>query len=183
MEPVTLAEIKAFLRIDVDYITEDESLLLTAGAAREIMQDYLNIGLVPMELEFQWDGSRKELPFSPTIQVISVKDELGDDVEYSIDGYQAKSISVNRVCGDWTGNVFYSISGGYVEYDPIINNVLQPVYKAVYQTGYQVLPNTLKLALLAQIDHMYKLRGQPEGSMISTAALRMAQGYSRNLVL
>jgi len=182
MEPVTLQEIKAFLRIDADYVAEDSFLELTAGAARQIMQDELNIGLVPMELEFQWNGCKQELPLSPTIAIVSVKDSEGEDVEYSTDGYQAKSIWVN-----WNGNTdgqwFYSISGGYAEYTPFGRVGDEPLYKCIYQTGYEVLPQTLKLALLAQIDHMYKLRGQPEGPMVSQTALNMASRYSRNLVI
>lgn len=183
MEPVTLAEIKAFLRIDADYVAEDSFLELTAGAARQIMQDELNVGLVPMELEFQWNGCKQELPLSPTISVVSVKDVNGDDVGFSTDGYQAKSIWVNSYYASASGNWFYSISGGYAEYTPFGRVGEEPLYKALYQTGYEVLPQALKLALLAQIDHMYKLRGQPEGSMVSQTALNMASRYSRNLVI
>lgn len=183
MGPVTIQEIKDFLRIDADYTSEDTSLLTTAAAAREILQENLNIGLVPMELEFQWNGCKEELPFSPTISVTSVKDSEGNDVEYTLDGYQAKSIWVNGYYGSSAGNWFYSISGGYVEYTPFGRVGDEPLYKCIYQTGYETLPATLKLALLAQIDHMYKLRGQPEGSMVSSSAIRMAQGYSRNLVI
>lgn len=182
MEPVTLQEIKSACRIDQDSNSEDTDLLLMAGAARELLEAELNIGLVPQEIEiYNWDGRKKELDKSPTIRIISVKDSAGEDVAYSTDNAPAKSILVDQE-GSLLGNWEYWPSAGYVEFTPNSQSEC-PMYTVRYETGYEILPYLLKNALLTQIAHFYSLKGEPVTSLISANALQMASQYSRNLVL
>jgi hypothetical protein len=152
-----------------------------AGAARELLEKQLNIGLVPQEIELQFDGRKMELPMSPTIRIISVKDSAGEDVAYSKDNYQAKSIWVDQE-GSLLGNWEYWPNNGYVEFTPD-GQAECPMYTVRYETGYETLPYLLKNALLTQIAYYYSLKGEPVTSLISANALQMASQYSRNLVL
>jgi len=181
MEPVTLQEIKSACRIDQDSTSEDDDLMLMAGAARELLEKQLNIGLVPQELELQFDGRKMELPMSPTIRIISVKDSAGEDVAYSTDNYQAKSIWVDQE-GSLLGNWEYWPNNGYVEFTPYSNGKCE-MYTVRYETGYETLPYGLKNALLLQVSYLYLTRGEPVSSPISQNALQLARQYSRNLVL
>lgn len=182
-EPITLAMQKAYSRIDSDYAEDDSDLLLKISAARELIEAQINIGCGVRTLELQWYGNKIELPFSPTGDIVSVKD--GDDTltddQYTLDGFQAKSIWVNSQC-DWSGNWFYSLTGGYVEYTPNAQNGNRTIYKAQYETGYEQLPSGLKNALMEQCDYMLKTQGQKVAEL-SKDALRMANQYSRNLIL
>jgi len=56
VEPVTLAEVKSFSRIDADYASDDNDLSMAMITARKRIEAYLNIGLVKREVTVYWDG-------------------------------------------------------------------------------------------------------------------------------
>lgn len=184
-EPVTLTEAKAFMRIDDDYTSEDSEIEATITTARQRLEQYLNVGLANRDVMVVWNGSILELPLSPNLDVISVQDNEDTPLDidkYTVQGYHNKSIRVNSVCGgDWD---FFYQTNGIVNVGipmPYENNTF---YKAVYNTGYaDNLPKALKLAILAEIDYLYKLKGLPVTDDISPNAIKMASGYSNNLIL
>lgn len=55
-EPVTLDEVKRYLRIDADYASDDEVLEGLITSARERLELFTNIGFAERELELQWSG-------------------------------------------------------------------------------------------------------------------------------
>jgi len=185
-EPVSLAEVKAYCRIDADYTSEDTDLEITMSAARIRLEQYLNIGFANRDVTLQWTGGLIDLPLSPNGDVVTLTDK--DDVavptdKYTVSAYQAKKIFINDVAGG-NYNYFYSsiyetveISGGSHCAD------ITDIYTLVYNTGYEDLPKALKQALLAEIDYLYKLRGMPVSDVVSPNAALLANGYSRNLVL
>lgn len=184
-EPVTLAEVKNYCRIDSDYTSDDVELGVMITAARQRLEQFLNIGFVRREVKLQWDGRYMELPLSPTGDLISVMD--GDTAltydKYYLSGYQAKSLGI-KPSGSTGVEWFYNqdftevslFSGGLLGYGC-------EMFLATYETGYETLPNSLKLALLAQIDYQFKQRGMPDNELYSHMALDLARPYSRNLVL
>lgn len=188
-EPVTLAMQKAWSQIDSDYATTDDQLLAGITAARELLEQHTNIGMAERTLELQWAGGKIELPFSPTGDITSVKE--GDtvlvlDTDYFTDDYQAKSIWI-KDCATQASNWFYSTIYGTAEFTPLVPEygVNQPVYKCQYKTGYTAdnIPQSLKNAIMMQADYTEKNRGLPDNSIVSVEALRLANKYSRNLVL
>ena len=184
-EPVTLAEVKSFLRIDADYSSEDTVLDLIITSAREKLEAQLNLAFGVKTLEVQFTGYGIELPYGPTGDIASIY-KLKDDGtqepdpltadDYRIEGLEYKTLLIgnpDRVT--W----FYPIAGG--AYPETYNNFHASTYNVIYDTGFTELPKGLKHALLIQIQEDYKLQGMESG--ISDAALKMAEKYSRNLVL
>lgn len=184
IEPITLSMQKAWSQIDDDYSMNDAELLIRISAAREFIEREINIGCGVRTLELQWYGNRIELPFSPTVAILSVKqgDTTLADTDYSTDGFNAKSISINGNEGAH-GNWFYSTIYGGAEYTPNVAEHSNTVYSVTYTTGYETLPNGLKNALLEQCDWMIKNQGLPEVPEISPSALKYASQYSRNLTI
>lgn len=184
-EPVTLEEVKSFLRIDADYTAEDTVLDLIITSAREKLEAQLNLAFGIKTLEIQFTGYEIELPYGPTGDIESIyklkadgtqePDPLTED-DYKIEGLEYKTLLIGNPDGiTW----FYPIAGG--AYPETYNNECVSTYNVVYETGFTTLPKGLKHALLIQIQEDYKLQGMESG--ISQAALKMAEKYSRNLVL
>lgn len=181
-EPISLEEAKAYLQIDADYSTTDDDVTLALTAARQRLEQYLNIGLARREVKVYWDGRQIELPLSPNGDIVSVKN--GDDTlattDYTVVNLPAKRVSVNSATC-WNGSWFYSLSG-YVEFTPS-NTPNNTVYECTYQTGYETLPTALKQAILAETTYLFNLKGSPVTDVISPNAAMLANGYSRNLIL
>lgn len=181
VEPVTLAEIKSICRIDADYTSEDETLLLIAAAAREKLEGHLNLYFVEKSATLEFDQPKIELPYGPTGVITSVKrnGELLNEEDYELKGLQFKTIIMKSDLygGDW----FYPIGGGPPQYR--VGTIYEePVtYIVEYVTGYPVLPQGLKYALLTQIDFMFKLQGMPGVDSLSPVAIQLANRFSRNL--
>ena len=183
-EPVTLAEVKSFSRIDSSYSADDAQLLMSITLARKRIEAYLNIGLAKREVTVYWNGHPLQLPLSPTGIVTELTKNgdilTGDDFE--IDTYPAKTITIKDVGCGWFNNPFYSINGT-VTFDLVNPEHNKDVYKCTYETGYNVLPNDLKFALLSETDVLYKLRGEPVVDLINPNTVKMVAHYSRNLIL
>lgn len=182
-EPVSLAFLKSYMQIDADYSVDDDVLLMFLSTSRELLEKELNIGLLYRKIKVQWDGSLLELPYSPTGSIISVTKNGGAFTDYSTDNLQAKSIWVNGLSYGFTGDYFYSIANGTVELSNVNKSTPSDLYEVIYNTGYQTLPGTLKLAICAQTDYSFKKRGNPEGGLVCSEALRLSDGFSRNLVI
>jgi len=185
-EPVSLAEVKAYCRIDADYTSEDTDLEITMTAARVRLEQYLNIGLANRDVTMQWSGCPVNLPLSPNFTIISLQDKDSQPVstdDYHITKYQAKRIGINSMSFLDGYNWFYNIDGGVQVWDIDGSVQDESFYTLVYNTGYEDLPKALKQALLAEIDYLYKLRGMPVSDVVSPNAVLLANGYSRNLIL
>lgn len=184
-ENVTLEEVKAFMRIDADYVSEDFELMTFVSAAREKLEQYLNVGLAFRSVKLEWNGSAIRLPLTPNGELISVKDKDNADVtvdDYTISNGSNKTIYINSL-GSGSIEWFYSIDRSYVTPWSYNQNECSDIYTVVYKTGYESLPKGLKLALLAQVDFMYKNKGMPESTKLAPYSLMMAKGYSKNLVI
>lgn len=185
-EPIDLADQKIFSGIDVDYSVPNSDILTAIAAARQRLEAHLNIGLVKREIIVQWNGCTLELPLSPTGDITYVKkeaDTLSTD-DYVISSYRAKTISIKDVVGS-NFNYFYDINGGYVEVTNISgsNADMCAMYEVKYSTGYETLPQGLRLAIMAQADAIIKLKGMAPSALVSPNAALLSNPWNRNLVL
>lgn len=185
-EPITLAEQKAYSRIDADYSSEDSDLIGLISAARAVIEGWLNVGLANRNVQVQWNGYPLQLPLSPNGSVESVSDGTADlpTTDYTVSAWQNKTIWINSESAknvEW----YYSVDNSYIT--PWTWNVSasDTVYTVTYNTGYtpELLPKALKQAIMAQVDWMYKNRGEPNASSVCPQAVLLASSYSRNLVL
>lgn len=135
-EPVTLEEAKNFCKIDID--TDDILLEAIITSAREMCEDFTNIGFVEHEIVATVNNPNGNilLPYGPIIEVTEVKNKDGDileaDDEYEISGNLFKSLKTPKEEG----------------------------LEITYTSGYETLPERLKLALLNTIYYLYDNRAQ-----------------------
>ena len=133
-EPVTLSEAKDFCKIDIS--TDDAILTELIAAAREMCEDFTNIGFVPHNLVATLNNSNGDilLPYGPTIEITEVKNADGDILnlndDYTLSGNLFKSLKTPK-------------SDGLV---------------VTYTSGYEVLPKRLKTALLNTVYYLWDNR-------------------------
>lgn len=184
-EPVTLAEVKAFLRLDSDYSSEDSVLETLITASRELLENHLNLSFGLKKLQVQFTGGCFDLPAGPHHDIESlypVNDETYPEeiTDYTITGLAFKTIHLDSVEDNFRW--FYPIGGGAPEVWST-ENAVNCLYNITYNAGYETLPKALKNALLTQIDYAYKTQGQPNMEPLSPVALQLSATYSKNLVL
>ena len=180
-EPVTIAEVKAYSRIDADFYSDDAVIEALILSSRQQLELYTNLGFIEKQILIQIMSGKIALPFGPTIEIESVLDVDGnvvDPTKYKIIGLNYKSIRFNYL-GE--ANWFYPLDGGYPQISSY--SELDTRYDVTYTTGYTVLPRGLKNALLAQIDYLYKSLGQTQTEPLSPLAKQFAKPYSKNLVI
>jgi hypothetical protein len=156
-EPVTLEEAKNFCKIDID--TDDDLLDLMITSAREMCEDFTNIGFVQHEVVAVINNGNGGvlLPYGPTGEITEITDS-NDTVLDEGTGYTL------------SGNLFKSIL------TPKADNLT-----VTYATGYEVLPMRLKLAVLNQIYFLYDNRSQTavKDSSISPITAMILKPVSR----
>lgn len=148
-EPVTLTEVKNWLRIDLD--DDDDILEMLITAARETLEAYTNISFlnrtVTATILNQLGGIL--LPYGPVGDIISFTDVDGDDItDYVLLGTDFKSLTT-PFC------------------DPVTIE---------YHAGYDVLPKDFKTAMLCQVAWMYQNRGDAN---VSGSAKALLNKYRR----
>jgi len=135
-EPVTLAEVKNFCKIDIN--TDDDILIELITTAREMCEDYANISFVDHTITTIVNNCNGgiSLPYGPIKEVTQVKNSDGDilmlEEDYTI-----------------SGNSFVRLL------TPKLDNI-----EVTYLTGYSSLPKKMKLALLNCIYYLYDNRAQ-----------------------
>jgi len=71
--PVSLADAKAYLR--VDYVDDDATLLALLGAATATIEAQAGLALLPADVTVSvpaWDGSRLALPIRPMLTAVAL---------------------------------------------------------------------------------------------------------------
>ena len=133
-EPVTLEEVKEWLRIDID---EDDDLVTSLiTAARVTLEHYLNQSLIKRTVTTVINNScgNQFLPFQPFDELISISDCSGDSIaegSYTLIGNQFKRLV-----------------------DPCEDNIT-----LVYTTGLDEISQALKTGIKQQVAFMYENRG------------------------
>ena len=131
-EPVTLEEVKLFCKIDFN---DDDVLIETLiTAAREMCEDYSNIGFVNREITAVINNGNGGfyLSLGPVTSDVTGSDEYDNEVEVKISGSKFKQIIT-----------------------PTLHRMT-----VEYTAGYEVLPAQLKTALLNAIFYLYDNRAQ-----------------------
>jgi uncharacterized phiE125 gp8 family phage protein len=136
IEPITLAETKDFCKIDID--TDDALIEQLIVIAREMSEDYTNIGFIEHQITAVVNNINGGIfiPYGPIIEIIQVTNSRGDililDTNYTLQGNQFKRLMTP----------------------------CQTDITIVYQAGYTELPLKMKLALLNTVYYLYDNRAQ-----------------------
>lgn len=135
-EPVTLAEAKNFCKIDIG--TDDDLLISLITAARQMCEAFTGVGFIVHEAVAILNNKNGGIyiPYGPTKEIYEVKDMEGNtlvlDQGYTLSGNEFKRLLT-----------------------PLDDRI-----EISYATGYDVLPEVFKLAILNQIYYLYDNRAQ-----------------------
>jgi uncharacterized phiE125 gp8 family phage protein len=157
VEPVTVAEAKAHLRVD---ISDDDTYIGTLiTAAREWCEQYLDRTLVNTQWVMRFDSFpyEIELPRPPiassgTTTAVSLTYTLGDDstatlstATYRVDRNSTPGVVRQLRAGSWPGNLD--------DY-----NAVSVTWWAGYGSAGSSVPTTIRHAILLLVGHWYESR-------------------------
>lgn len=186
-EPVSLAEAKAYLRIDPDYYANDQAVLDFITSARERLEKFTNLSFAPKTLLCQFSESYFQIPYGPVNDIEILTDNQDPPVEIEADKYRVEGLDFKTISFDHGYDIrwFYNLNGSVYPWSWGHGScILNLTYKAGY--GYEdgtPLPRALKTAILIQVNEDYKNLGNPYQEEICELAKRQARPYSRNLVV
>ncbi|MGV3490733.1 MAG: head-tail connector protein [Devosia sp.] len=169
-EPVSLAETKAFLRLDGD--AEDGLVTTLIAAARLHLEGVTGRALVRQEWRLVldcWPGDRAvTLPVSPLIELTAVRvfDDTDDEHELALDGFQTEPTRVLLPAFD--GPAVRARLGIEIDYVAGFGDA----------TG---VPADLKRALLALVAHWFEHRDAVivagSGAVVPAGFDRLVESY------
>jgi len=188
-EPCTLAEAKA--QCIVTYTDDDALITALITKARKIIENYCNISIVTQSVVMTADlYNEYELPYGPVTGITGVQTRTGNEGSgpasyttatsgWSTDGTQFISFMPSD------GGAFDPRSPfrGYFQWGPWASpygNAPGNRYRITYTTGYSVVPDDLKQAVLVQVAWLYEHRGEEEISVCEAAKI-IAEPYKRQL--
>ncbi len=188
-EPCTLAEAKA--QCIVTYTDDDSLITSLITKARKIIENYCNISIVTQSVVMTADlYNEYELPYGPVTGITGVQTRTGNEGSgpasyttatsgWSTDGTQFISFMPSD------GGAFDPSSPfrGYFQWGPWASpygNAPGNRYRITYTTGYSVVPDDLKQAVLVQVAWLYEHRGEEEVSVCEAAKI-IAEPYKRQL--
>ncbi|WP_262027644.1 head-tail connector protein [Microvirga sp. Mcv34] len=161
VEPVTLGEMKAYLRVDDDDVTQDDLILGLVKAARLMVEAASRRVLIEQRWRVvldRWpDGGTILLPVSPLIAVdrITVADASGDTSEVPANAFETDALSdPPRIAVIDAPQPGKSRNGIVIE------------LRAGYGTAPEAVPATLKLAIRILVAHWFENRGDAIGEQI-----------------
>lgn len=166
---LTLAEVKAYLRIDPDRTDQDATLLILMEAVQDKVEGITGRGMVKQERTLTWDGRNAVLAYSPIVDVVVTP----SDITYTLIGNELRRPAYGRY------SYFYHLDGR-VEAESLAGEA--ETYQVVYQGGYETCPAGLKESMLALIDHIYYSRGTIATPMPGWI-MGIIERYSVNLVI
>lgn len=184
VEPCTLDEAKA--QAIITFTDDDSFVTKLIIVARKVIENYCNISIVAQTVTLVADLFNEwELPYGPVTGIISVQTRSGTEgsgppnFETAASGWSQEGEEFLRFCPAAAGGF---LGGGpfrgYFQWGPYADErSYRPVnrYKIVYTTGYSVVPEDLKQAVLAQIAYMYEHRGD-EQDQVNKFNLTLKQG-------
>ena len=159
-EPLTLQEVKDYLRLEgyldpsdstaTEYDDDDDLIESLITAARERVEMFTGLSLVPktMEIEFDNELGNFKLPFSPVNSITSVTDADGNDLTYELDVTES-----------------------------IILTALGLNIRAEYEVGYTSVPAALKASMRQEIAYRYEHRGDEDIKGLCDAALVLCSQF------
>lgn len=160
IEPITLEDAKAYLRLDSDY--ENNNLIQIIKTTREAAEQYLRCSLIPKELLLVLSSNvnRKiTLPYGPVIKIKSI-------ILYNAGGGE-----------DILDPKFYILNEDVVSFKIDISH--QNI-KIIYDAGYQEILSSIKQGMLIHLVSLFESRN---GDMsIPNAVYGLYQQY-RKIIL
>lgn len=168
-EPVTVAEVKNWIRITVP----DEDVLLAElnTTARQQCEHYLNISLIERTVIaiLQNELGNIELPFGPVDEIEELTDSTGANIaitDTTFGGQQFKWLRGSSESSGTPRNNFYSPCNTYVTV----------TYSAGYPDG---IPEVFKTAILNQAAWVYTQRGDEKADGLSPETILKLKPYRR----
>jgi hypothetical protein len=189
-EPCTLAEAKA--QCIVTYTDDDTLITALITKARKMIENYCNISIVAQSIVMIADLYNEwELPYGPVTGITGVQTRTGNEgsgpgtyttqtTGWSTEGLQFVSFRPAGAGGFNPGEPFR----GYFQWGPFASPYgYDPYnrYKISYTTGYAVVPDDLKQAVLGQIAWLYEHRFEEKDNVVCDAARIVAEPYVRKL--
>lgn len=128
---ISLSDVKNYLKID--YTTDDTLLTNLITEAREVLEDFTNIGFIEATITGITESTYFiKLPYGPINNIHYIKTyETGTDISYTYDGF-------------------------YLKPDYLTNEKLKIVYDAGYDSD---LENKYKRVWFESISYLYENRG------------------------
>ena len=167
-EPVSLSEAKLHLKIESAETTEDSLLAILITTAREEAEAFTRRALAPQTWYQYMDSFEEEeicLPYPPLTSVTSVKYYDVNNVLTTIDSslYQVSTVStparIIPVAGQiWPETYYGKIDSVIVE------------FVCGYTSGVNVVPASIKAAMLLIIGHLY---ANKESVVVGTIASKV----------
>lgn len=163
VEPLTVAEVKNYLRLE-GFIDDQDSLstdfdddntliadLITSARVR--LEEYTGLSFVPKDwkIEFTNGAGNFAIPFGPVISINEIKDSEGN--------------TINSYSHSFTKAILY-----------------EPMYEGMtmeYAAGYTTLPKGLKEAMYKEVAYRYINRGDINAEGLSKEAENLASIYKQ----
>lgn len=136
-EPVSLTEMKQWLRVDTFVQSEDSLIIRMISSARQSLEKYTGCGFGVKSYEMIKDiDDEFMLPYGPLIMVNSV---------YKKTGINTWDLLVKNVDYEIIGDSIHVYSSG--------------TYKVNYQAGFSTLPESLCADIKTVVSYMFENRG------------------------
>ena len=178
VEPITLTEAKAYMKVDY---TNDDTLIedVLIPSARQMVEKMINKSLITQTLKAYYTsfGEVVHLPYSPVQSVSSVKriqqntsTTLTVDSDYYVQGLDEKFLIISSP---------YSFSHlGHSPSDSLTATELQVEYIAGYGAAASDVPAIIKEAIRKIVAFNYENRNEDEaGLSIPTSAINLLNKY------
>ncbi len=168
-EPLTLAQVKAHLRLDGN--ADDALLTSLIAAARRYLEATTGLALITQKLRFYFDDWPADGLIQPAIaplqsvESVTVYDASGNPQPVSLDGHVLDAVST-------PARLFLAAQPATSR---PLNGIEIDVTAGFGNTGADV-PDTLKRAMLMHVALMYELRGAVLAEMQPAA---VPAGYDR----
>lgn len=158
VEPVTLAEAKAHIRVDTS--TDDTLISGYITTAREWTEDYIDRALVTQRLVMRLDTfpAEIELPRPPMVASGTATAVIVTYVTGEAGGTATLSASSYRVDRDSTPGIIRNLYGGTWPSHLIDQNSVSVTWFAGYGAAADV-PQRVKSAILMCVHELYEKRG------------------------
>lgn len=138
-EPISIAELKLYIKMDLGYELEDTILESMIKTARMWCEKYTGLTFMPKTLEIFSDKWSFEVPNGPIMEIISVKDANGDDINYHKKGLQFPRITTSP-----NQDAYVIVNAGYVDLPEDLKSAVKMMAATLYENreDYEVIKNS-----------------------------------------
>lgn len=141
-EPVSLNEVKEFM--EIDFCDFDNLISSLIKSARQASERYTGLSYGLKEYALMSDQCEARVPFGPFVELLTIKDKEGATIptkDYTIFGFD----------------------------NPIVTVPNKPIWSITYKTGFDDLPNDLKIAICMRVETAFKYRADATDEKVNKA--------------